>query len=102
MEILDRVIPKDDAKELQRNLIISHSCGVGNPLDEEIVRAIMLLRINALSKGYSGIRLQTLEVLISMVNEGVHPIIPEKGSLGGILEIYQGLSAYGFNYDRRR
>ncbi|WP_195937689.1 histidine ammonia-lyase [Romboutsia sp. 1001713B170131_170501_G6] len=78
----DIVISKDDAKELQRNLIISHSCGVGNPLDEEIVRAIMLLRINALSKGYSGIRLQTLEVLISMVNEGVHPIIPEKGSLG--------------------
>lgn len=67
---------------LQRNLIISHACGIGNPLDEEIVRGIMLLRINALSIGYSGIRLSTLYTLIDMLNKGVHPIIPEKGSLG--------------------
>lgn len=78
----DVSITGEETKTLQRNLIISHSCGVGNPLDEEIVRGIMLLRINALSKGFSGIRLSTLNTLIDMVNKGVHPIIPEKGSLG--------------------
>ncbi len=75
-------IKEEDTKALQRNLIISHSCGVGNPLEEEIVRGIMLLRVNALSNGNSGIRLSTLECLIDMLNKGVHPIIPEKGSLG--------------------
>ena len=71
-----------EGKLLQRNLIMSHACGVGKPLSEEIVRGIMLLRINALSKGYSGIRLSTINTLIDMLNKGVHPIIPEKGSLG--------------------
>ncbi|RDY23388.1 histidine ammonia-lyase [Romboutsia maritimum] len=78
----DVVISKEDSQQLQKNLIISHSCGVGNPLSEDIVRAIMLLRVNALSKGYSGIRIGTLQTLIEMINKGVHPIIPEKGSLG--------------------
>ena len=78
----DVAISKEDAKQLQRNLIISHSCGVGNPLSEDIVRAIMLLRVNALSKGHSGIRIETLQTLVEMINKGVHPIIPEKGSLG--------------------
>jgi len=78
----DVVITGDETKELQRNLIISHACGVGEPLSEEIVRGIMLLRINALAKGFSGIRLSTLNTLIEMLNKGVHPIIPEKGSLG--------------------
>lgn len=78
----DVSITSTEGKLLQRNLIISHACGVGNPLDEEIVRGIMLLRINALSKGYSGIRLSTLNTLIDMVNKKIHPIIPEKGSLG--------------------
>ncbi len=78
----DVAISKDQTAALQRNLIISHACGVGNPLAEEIVRAIMLLRANALLKGHSGIRLSTLNTLISMLNKGVHPIIPEKGSLG--------------------
>ncbi|MFA5524084.1 MAG: histidine ammonia-lyase [Tissierellales bacterium] len=78
----DVVISKDEAKVLQRNLIISHSCGVGEPLDEEIVRGVMLLRANALAKGYSGIRLETLNTLIDMINKEVHPVIPEKGSLG--------------------
>lgn len=71
-----------EGKLLQRNLILSHACGVGDPLGVDIVRGIMLLRINALSKGYSGIRLSTLNTLIDMLNKGVHPIIPEKGSLG--------------------
>ena len=78
----DVVVSKKDAKTLQRNLIISHACGVGKAFEEEIVRGVMLLRINALSKGYSGIRLSTVETLLNMLNEGVHPIIPEQGSLG--------------------
>ncbi|WZL73802.1 histidine ammonia-lyase [Clostridiaceae bacterium 35-E11] len=78
----DVVISKDEAKDLQRNLIISHACGVGNHLSEDIARAIMLLRANALAKGFSGIRLETLETLIEMINKEVHPAIPEKGSLG--------------------
>lgn len=78
----DVVITGDETRELQRNLIVSHACGVGKPLPEEIVRGIMLLRINALAKGYSGVRLSTLNTLIEMLNKGVHPVIPEKGSLG--------------------
>lgn len=78
----DVVISKEETKDLQRNLIISHSCGVGNPLSEEISRAIMLLRVNNLAKGHSGVQTQTIDTLIRMLNEGVSPIIPEKGSLG--------------------
>ena len=78
----DIAISKDECRQLQTNLIMSHSCGVGDPLSEEIVRAMMLLRSNALSKGYSGARCETLEVLTEMLNKGVHPIVPEKGSLG--------------------
>lgn len=78
----DVAISKEQSRQLQKNLIMSHSCGVGNPLSEEMVRAMMLLRANALSKGYSGIRYESLDVLISMINKKVHPIVPEKGSLG--------------------
>ncbi len=78
----DTFISKKDTEALQRNLIISHSCSMGNPLPEEIVRGVMLLRVNALAKGISGIRLETVNTLIEMLNKGVHPIIPEKGSLG--------------------
>lgn len=78
----DVSISGEDCKTLQRNLIISHACGFGNRLDSDIVRAIILLRANALSKGYSGIRLSTVKTLIAMLNKGVHPCIPEKGSLG--------------------
>lgn len=75
-------ISKDEAKALQKNLIISHSCGIGPCFSTEIVRAIMLLRINNLAKGFSGIRLSTLNTLIEMLNKKVHPKIYEKGSLG--------------------
>jgi len=81
-ELCNVFISKDKTETLQRNLIKSHACGVGNPLDIEIVRAIMLLRANSLAKGYSGIRLSTLNTLVEMINKKVHPIIPEKGSLG--------------------
>jgi histidine ammonia-lyase len=78
----DVVITKDEAKDLQRNLIISHACGVGPHFSEDVVRAIMVMRANALSKGFSGIQPKTLDTLIQMINKGVHPAIPEKGSLG--------------------
>lgn len=76
------VISKEQVEELQQNLIRSHACGVGKHFSEEIVRAVMLLRLNALVKGYSGIRIETLQILVQMLNKHVHPAIPEKGSLG--------------------
>lgn len=75
-------ISTEDCKTLQKNLIVSHACGAGKPLPNDVVRAIMVLRANALSKGYSGIRLSTIETLLKMVNKKVHPIVFEKGSLG--------------------
>lgn len=78
----DVVIDEEDTEALQRNLIRSHACGVGPHLPKDIVRAIMLLRANALCKGYSGVRLSTVENLLSLLNEDVCPLIPEKGSLG--------------------
>lgn len=78
----EKRIADRDTEELQRNLIVSHACGTGDPLPTDAVRASMLLRLNALSSGYSGIRLSTMETLLTMLNLGVHPVIPEKGSLG--------------------
>ncbi|MFW5904330.1 MAG: histidine ammonia-lyase [Candidatus Saliniplasma sp.] len=75
-------IEPSKTKELQKNLVRSHACGVGDPLDEDIVRAVMLLRANTLAKGYSGIRFETINTLIDMLNEGVHPVIPSQGSVG--------------------
>ncbi|HID28337.1 MAG TPA: histidine ammonia-lyase [Methanosarcinales archaeon] len=76
------VIPRESVRTLQKNLLMSHATGVGNLFEKEIVRAIMLLRINSLASGYSGIRLETLELLVQMLNKKVHPCIPEKGSVG--------------------
>jgi histidine ammonia-lyase len=78
----DVVISGEDVSRLQENLIMSHACGLGEPYPAEVVRAMMVLRINALAKGYSGIRLKTLQLLIDMCNRGVHPVIPQQGSLG--------------------
>ncbi len=78
----EKRIADGDTEQLQRNLIVSHACGTGDPLPTDAVRASMLLRLNALSSGYSGIRLSTMETLLAMLNLGVHPVIPEKGSLG--------------------
>lgn len=75
-------ISKEDCNTLQENLIRSHACGYGPAFSTDIVRTIMLTRANALAKGYSGIKLETLNTLIEMLNKGVHPVIPEKGSLG--------------------
>ena len=76
------VIRPEDAETLQERLLVSHACGVGDPLPVEVVRAMMLLRINALARGNSGIRRTTLQVLVEMLNRGVHPIVPELGSVG--------------------
>lgn len=78
----DTYISPEDTAALQRNLIVSHACGMGEPLPEDVTRGVMLLRCNALCRGNSGIRRPTVETLLAMLNNGVHPIIPEKGSLG--------------------
>jgi histidine ammonia-lyase len=68
--------------ELQRNLVRSHAAGVGEPLDDEIVRSILLLRANALAVGLSGVRVEVVELLLAMLNAAVHPVVPSRGSLG--------------------
>lgn len=75
-------ISKKDIEKLQENLIVSHSTGVGEPLPPFIVKIMMLLRVNALASGYSGIRLETLELLIAMINDNIIPVIPSQGSVG--------------------
>ena len=75
-------ISKKKTEELQKNLIISHAAGVGSPFNEEIVRAVMLLRVNTFAKGYSGIRLETVQVLIDFLNKNIYPYVPSKGSVG--------------------
>ncbi|WP_096892644.1 histidine ammonia-lyase [Candidatus Scalindua japonica] len=77
-----KLISKDNRKQLQKNIVLSHSAGVGSYFDEEIVRGVMLLRINDCAKGHSCIRFETLQTLVEMLNKGVHPVIPEKGSVG--------------------
>lgn len=71
-----------EAEKLQENIITSHIVSVGNYLDEEITRAIMLLRANTLSKGYSGVSPELIQRLIGLINRQIHPLIPEKGSVG--------------------
>lgn len=78
----DRVISREDVEKLQHNILVSHAVGMGDSYTIPYTRAIMLIRANTLARGFSGIRLQTLELLLAMLNNGVHPIIPEKGSLG--------------------
>jgi len=75
-------IPHANLKKLQKNLILSHSCGVGENLKEEEVRAAILLRANTFAKGYSGVRFELLKILIDMLNEGVVPLVPSQGSVG--------------------
>lgn len=76
------VIPRDKSRQLQENLLMSHACGFGEALPEDYVRAVMLLRINTLARGYSGISLATLSQLVEYLNLGIHPVIPRQGSVG--------------------
>ena len=75
-------IPEELTEELQLRLLRSHACGVGEPYAPEIVRAAMLLRANALAKGYSGARIETVELLIECINRGLLPNVPSRGSVG--------------------
>lgn len=78
----DSLISKEDTPLLQRNLIISHAVGIGEIFSEEVVRAMMLLRLNSLSQGFSGIRLSTMNTLLEMLNKDIYPVVFSKGSLG--------------------
>ena len=71
-----------DLRQLQLNLVRSHSCGLGDPLSEAEARAMLLLRANVLATGFSGARPLVIETLIAMLERGVTPVIPEKGSVG--------------------
>ena len=81
-KLADVRIRPNEFRELQLNLVRSHACGVGNPLSEPEVRAMMLLRANVLTLGFSGIRAEIIEMLCEMLNRRVYPVIPEKGSVG--------------------
>ena len=81
-KLADVRVAKNELRELQLNLVRSHACGIGQPLSEPEVRAMMLLRANVLTLGFSGIRLEIVQMLCEMLNRGVHPVVPEKGSVG--------------------
>ncbi len=76
------VVPPDELRQLQLNLVRSHACGVGEPLPETTVRAMLLHRANVLAKGFSGCRAIVIETLLAMLNRGVHPMVPSRGSVG--------------------
>src|SRR2546428_4415191 len=79
---VSRSIPEEQTEELQLRLLRSHACGVGDPYPAEIVRAAMLLRANALAKGTSGARIETVELLLECLGRGVLPYVPSRGSVG--------------------
>ena len=81
-DLADVRIDPSQTAELQRNLVRSHAAGVGEPLPVEVVRAMLVLRANALAVGLSGVRVETVELLVGMLNASVHPVVPSRGSLG--------------------
>ena len=81
-KLSDVRVPANELRQLQLNLVRSHACGIGRPLSESEVRAMMLLRANVLTLGFSGIRWDVIELLCEMLNCRVHPVVPEKGSVG--------------------
>ena len=81
-KLSDVRIPQNDLRQLQLNLVRSHACGIGNPLSEAEVRAMILLRANVLALGFSGVRLEIIQLLCEMLNRHVYPVVPEKGSVG--------------------
>lgn len=78
----DRFIDPQQTAELQRNIVMSHAVGVGKPLEMPAVRAMMLIRANTLAKGHSGCRPEVIDLLLRMLERGVHPVVPRQGSLG--------------------
>jgi histidine ammonia-lyase len=75
-------ITGDQTRELQRNILLSHAAGVGDPLPAEVVRAIMAVRLHDISMGYAGVRLETFQLMRAVLNAGICPVVPEKGSVG--------------------
>jgi histidine ammonia-lyase len=80
--LADITIPPDKLAQLQRNLLRSHACGVGEPFPEDAVRAMLLLRANVLAGGYAGVRPEVIDRLLDLLNAGVHPVVPSQGSVG--------------------
>ncbi|ARB91383.1 histidine ammonia-lyase [Legionella longbeachae] len=80
--LANQTISSDNLKQLQKNIVLSHACGTGELLSDEIVALILLLKINNLAQGYSGVRLELIETLISLYNHRIYPCIPSKGSVG--------------------
>ncbi|KTD54500.1 histidine ammonia-lyase (Histidase) [Legionella sainthelensi] len=80
--LANQTISSENLKQLQRNIVLSHACGTGELLSDEIVSLILLLKINNLAQGYSGVRLELIETLISLYNHKIYPCIPSKGSVG--------------------
>jgi len=81
-KLSDVRIEPGEVQALQRNLVRSHACGLGEPLQEAEVRAMLLLRANVLAKGFSGVRPELIEMLLELLNRGIHPVIPARGSVG--------------------
>ena len=81
-KLADVRIPREEIGALQLNLVRSHACGIGQPLSEPEVRTMMLLRANVLALGFSGIRVEVIQLLCEMLNARMHPVVPEKGSVG--------------------
>lgn len=81
-DLADVRISPEQTTTLQRNLVRSHAAGVGEPLPEEVVRAMLVLRVNALAVGLSGVRPELGDLLVAMLNAGIHPVVPSRGSVG--------------------
>ena len=79
---VSQAIPPEQAADLQLRLLRSHACGVGDPYPDEVVRAAMLLRANTLAKGFSGARVETIELLLGVLGAGIVPHVPSRGSVG--------------------
>jgi histidine ammonia-lyase len=75
-------IPRDKLADLQRNLVVSHACGVGAPLERDVVRLVLALKVNSLARGYSGVRWTVVETLLACLDRDVLPVIPGQGSVG--------------------
>ena len=80
--LANTTIAANQLSELQRRLVMSHSAGVGDPLSERVVRLILVMKVNALARGHSGIRRQVIDALLTLLNAGAMPVIPAKGSVG--------------------
>ena len=81
-KLANKKIDHEQLGQLQENLILSHCCGLGEPLDDEIVRTVLLLKLLSLARGYSGVTRETVDCLLALLNHQVYPVIPAKGSVG--------------------